>query len=161
MQLSPDGLELIQRHEGLRLTAYLDPVGVPTIGYGHISTARMGQTITELEALELLLADIERFEDGVERLVQVTLNQHQFDALVSLAFNIGLGAFGKSTLLRKLNAGDYTGAAAEFDRWIHAGGRVLPGLVKRRSDERRLFETPVKHRFHWYDEVEAKRPADT
>ncbi|MDX5376375.1 MAG: lysozyme [Halomonas sp.] len=156
MQLSPDGLELIQRHEGLRLHAYRDAVGVPTIGYGHTSTARMGQVITELEALELLLADVERFENAVERLVQVPLNQHQFDSLVSFTFNLGAGALAKSTLLRKLNAGDYQGAAAEFDHWVHAGGRKLKGLVKRRADERRLFETPTHKPFHWLDEVEKR-----
>lgn len=155
MQLSSQGLALIRRHEGLRLDAYLDPVGIPTIGYGSTLNVSMGQSITEQEALELLLADVERFEDAVRESVNVPINQHQFDALVSLCFNIGEGAFKRSTLLRKLNAGDHAGAADEFLRWKHAGGRVLPGLVTRRDDERRLFLMPPAPE-EWIEEVDAQ-----
>ena len=155
MRLSADGIELIKRHEGLRLKAYRCPADVPTIGYGSTLGVQMGDEITQAQAVELLMADIERFEDAVDRLVEVPINQHQYDALVSFAFNLGSGALGGSTLLRKLNAGDYDGAAAEFDRWVNAGGRPLPGLVKRRAQERALFETPTNEKFHWYDEVEA------
>jgi len=159
MQLSRPGLELIQRHEGLRLKAYLCPAGVPTIGYGSTRGVKMGDEITRAQATELLMADIERFEDAVRRAVEVTLNQHEFDALVSFAFNVGAGALQRSTLLRKLNAGDRQGAADELLRWTRGGGRVLPGLVRRREDERALFLTPVQEEpSHWKAEVDA-RPA--
>lgn len=168
MELSRRGLELIKRYEGLELRAYPDPGtgGRPyTIGYG---TTRIdgqpivpGMTITEQEAERYLAADVGQFAKAVTRAVTVPINQNQFDALVSLTYNIGIGAFKRSTLLRKLKAGDYSGAADEFERWIHAGGRVMAGLVKRRKEERALFETPCREPLHWYEEVEAKRPADT
>ena len=96
-------------------------------------------TITELQASALLMQDVSRFEKGVLEAVKVSLSQHQFDALVSLAFNIGLGAFRASTLVRKLNAGDIAGAAGQFARWNRGDGRVLPGLVVRRAAEAALF----------------------
>lgn len=151
MELSSRGLELIQRYEGLRLQAYHDAVGIPTIGYGSTRGVQMGDEITETQALELLEADCERFEDAVRELVDVSLNQHQFDALVSFAFNVGRGAFARSTLLRLLNAGNYRGAANQFRRWVYAGEQKLAGLVKRREAERALFLEPVDH--HWYDET--------
>jgi lysozyme len=158
MELSRNGLELIQRHEGLRLKAYRCPADVPTIGYGSTLGVQMGDEITKAQAIELLMADIERFEDAVRRHVNVPLTQHQFDALVSFAFNVGVGAFQRSTLLRKLNAGDYRGAADELPRWSKGGGKVLAGLVRRREDERALFLTPVSEPkpTHWIDEVDAK-----
>lgn len=100
----------------------------------------MGQTITQQQADDYLRRDVRQFERAVARQVRVPLTQGQFDALVSFAFNLGEGALAQSTLLRLLNAGDYAGAAAQFDRWNKAGGRVLPGLVRRRAAERALFE---------------------
>ena len=161
MELSRRGLELIKRYEGLELRAYPDPGsgGDPwTIGYG---TTRIdgqpvvpGMTITEQEAERYLAADVAQFAKAVTRAVTVPVNQNQFDSLVSLTYNIGIGAFKRSTLLRRLNAGDAPCAAAEFERWIHAGGRVMAGLVKRRKEERALFETPCREPLHWYEEIE-------
>lgn len=158
MNLSRRGLELIQSHEGLRLKAYLCPAGVPTIGYGSTQGVKMGDEITKAQATELLMTDIERFEDAVRKHVNVPLNQNEFDSLVSFSFNVGAGAFRDSTLLRKLNAGDRKGAADEFLRWTRGGGQVLPGLVRRRKDERDLFLEPVTDDkpTHWFDEVDAK-----
>ena len=143
-QTNSSGVNLIKSFEGLRLKAYQDAVGVWTIGYGHTSaagppTVYAGQTISEAEAESILQKDLELFENGVRNLVKVPINSDQFSALVSFSFNLGLGALGDSTLLRKLNAGDYQGAADEFPRWVKAGGQTLLGLVKRRDAERALF----------------------
>lgn len=143
MKTSQRGIDLIKRFEGLRLTAYPDPGtgGDPwTIGYGHTKGVKPGMKIAENWAEELLRDDLAEFEAAVNGLVTVRLCQHQFDALASLVFNIGGTAFRDSTLLRKLNAGDYAGAAAQFERWVHGGGKILPGLVRRRAAERVMFE---------------------
>lgn len=140
MKISQRGLDLIKQFEGLKLTAYLCPAGVPTIGYGTTKGVRMGQTITAAEAERMLAQDVEKFAKGVREAVKVPLEQHEFDALVSLAYNIGLGAFRTSTLLRLLNAGDKEAAAKQFDRWNKAGGKPLAGLTRRRAAERKLFE---------------------
>ena len=137
------GLDLIKRFEGFSAKAYPDPAHgwkVPTIGYGTTAGVKMGDTITKERAEELLREDVKRFEDQVLRLVKVPLTQGQFDALTSFVYNLGPGNLSNSTLLRLLNAGDYKGAAAQFDRWNKAGGKVLPGLVRRRAAERALFE---------------------
>lgn len=142
MKISEEGLQLIESAEGLRLDAYPDPGtgGEPiTIGIGHTGGVKLGDHITAEEAREYLRRDLDEAEDVVRRRVNVKLTQGQFDALVSFVFNVGPWAFAGSTLLRKLNARDYAGAAAEFGRWTHAAGKVLPGLVKRRAAERELF----------------------
>lgn len=139
MSLSSVGLDLIKSHEGLRTSAYQDPVGVWTIGYGHTGTAKPGQKITEAQAGQLLRGDVGWAENAVRKNVKVPLTQGQFDSLVSFTFNLGAGALGKSDLVKKLNAGDYAGAQAEFGKYVHAGGRVLPGLVRRRGDEAQMF----------------------
>ncbi len=139
MRISEKGIELIKSFEGLRLEAYLDSVAVPTIGYGHTRGVKLGQTITQEQADALLEEDIHEFELAIQRLVHVNLTQNQFDALVSFTFNLGIGSLKQSTLLKKLNAGDITGAANEFNRWVYAGGKKLTGLVKRRSAERLMF----------------------
>ena len=141
LSISPAGIALIQAHEGLRLTAYRDAGGVWTIGYGSTGGVRRGMTITRDQAVLRLYHDLDTAESAVNSRVTVPLSQPQFDALVSLVFNIGGGAFRKSTLLQKLNAGDYSGAANEFMRWVKAKGRVLGGLVTRRTAERALFES--------------------
>ena len=121
MKTSPKGISLIKEFEGLSLDAYLCSAGVLTIGYGHTGGIQKGDKITAKKAEELLQDDLKKFENGVLRLVRVPLNQNQFDALVSFAFNLGVGNLGKSALLRKLNDHDFKGAASEFVRWNKAG----------------------------------------
>ena len=141
MQISQRGLDLIRRFEGLELCAYRCPAGVWTIGYGHTGPdVEPGLTITADRAQELLRADLLRFEEGVAKSAG-DCTQGQHDALVSFAFNLGLGALRSSTLLKKHRAGEHRLAAAEFARWIHAGGRKLPGLVKRRAAEAALYRS--------------------
>lgn len=134
-----NGIRLIKSFEGLRLRAYQDAVGVWTIGYGTTRNVQPGQVITEAEAERLLTQDVERFERDVNAAVTVPLNDNQFSALVSFAYNVGSEALRSSTLLRLLNAGDYQGAADQLPRWNQAGGRVLAGLTRRRNAERALF----------------------
>lgn len=140
MKTSQKGIDLIKEFEGLRLAAYKDAVGVWTIGYGHTKTAAKGMTISKVEAERLLAqVDLPVYESGVTRLVKVPLAQHQFDALVSFAYNLGVGNLRSSSLLRKLNQRDYLSAAEEFKRWNKAGGRVLAGLTRRRLAEELMF----------------------
>ena len=136
---SSTGINLIKRWEGLRTKAYLCPASVWTIGYGHTKTARRGQRINHQEAERLLKEDLKVYEKAVRDYVSVPLNQNQFDALVSFCFNVGVGAFQNSTLRKLLNQRKYKGAARQLHRWVHGGGRKLPGLVKRRNDEYELF----------------------
>jgi lysozyme len=145
MNVSQRGLDLLKSFEGLRLHAYDDGTGTWTIGHGltfYPDSGRKVQQGDEIDAEaaeELFAAAVGDFAADVGRLVHVPLSQQQFDALTSLAYNIGTGALEKSTLLQKLNAGDYYGAADEFNRWNKAGGVTLSGLVKRRAAERALF----------------------
>ncbi len=135
-----DGLALTQSSEGCKLTAYQDVVGVWTIGYGHTGRdVYQGLTITQNQATALLLQDVQTSADCVNRLVAVSLQQDEFDALVDFVFNVGTGNFSTSTLLRLLNAGDFEGAAGQFERWDKAGGRVIAGLLRRRQAEEALF----------------------
>lgn len=141
---SPAAYELIKAHEGLRLNAYRDPVGVWTIGYGHAGKdVRAGQSITVYQALDLLKLDMDKAAAAVNRRVKVPLNQGQFDALVSFVFNLGEGRLAESTLLQKLNGGDYAAAANELLRWNKStvNGRkvALRGLTRRREAEKALF----------------------
>ena len=138
---SATALSAIQLHEGVVQTAYLDPVGIPTICAGHTKGVFLGQQRTLKECEQLLKEDVSYAGKAIARCTKVDLTQEQYDALVSATFNIGGAAYCSSTLVRKLNAGDCFGAAAQFDRWIYAKGRKLPGLVKRRAAERKLFET--------------------
>ncbi|WP_026473952.1 lysozyme [Alkaliflexus imshenetskii] len=139
MKTSEKGVQLITTHEGLKLNAYVCPAGVWTIGYGHTRTAKQGMTITKQRAEELLKDDLQTAENAVNNQL-LRLSQNQFDALVSFVFNVGPGNFRKSTLLSmiKLNANNPL-IADEFMRWHKGGGRVLPGLVKRREDEANLY----------------------
>lgn len=141
MQTSNNGMSLIKRFEGLKLQAYRDSVGIPTIGYGHTQGVKMGDIITGEQADKFLREDLQVAELTINANVKVRLSQAQFDALASFVFNLGSGNFVKSTLLKKLNAGDYAGAAGEFGKWVNAGGKQLPGLVKRRAAEREVFLT--------------------
>jgi spore coat assembly protein SafA len=139
MSLSPRGLNLIKGFEGLRLRAYQDSAGVWTIGYGHTAGVRPGDRISQAQAEAFLRHDTGWAQQAVRDKVKVPLTQGQFDALTSFTFNLGAGALHGSTLLRKLNAGNYAGARAEFGKWVHAGGQRLEGLVRRRAAEAALF----------------------
>ncbi|HAV1944145.1 TPA: lysozyme [Enterobacter hormaechei subsp. steigerwaltii] len=144
MQTSEKGIALIKQFEGCKLTAYQDSVGVWTIGYGWTQPVdgkpiRAVMTIKQETAERLLKTGLVSYESDVSRLVKVGLTQGQFDALVSFTYNLGARSLSTSTLLRKLNAGDYAGAADEFLRWNKAGGKVLNGLTRRREAERALF----------------------
>lgn len=140
MELSQNGLDLIKRFEGLRLSSYYCASNILTIGYGstgpHVTEEL---TITEPEAEDLLRKDVTRFVECVNKEVKTEINQTMFDALVSFAFNCGCDAFRNSTLLRLLNADDYEGAAAQFGRWVNGANGPLPGLVRRREAEERMF----------------------
>jgi len=137
-------LPLIKRWEGCKLTAYPDPGtgGAPwTIGWGSTGPGiRRGVTWTQAQADARLADDVRKFMDGVSAALTVAPLPRELAAMTSLAYNVGLSAFRGSTLLRKFNAGDKAGAAAEFPRWNKAGGRVMQGLVNRRADERTVFE---------------------
>jgi lysozyme len=145
MKMSMNGVALIHTSEGLELEPYLCPAGVPTIGYGstmyengaHVKLS--DPAITKERAIAILFHQLIGYENAVNRYVKVSLNQNQFDALVDFAYNAGIGALQKSTLLKKLNAGDYAGTAKEFDKWVFGGGKKLGGLVKRRANEKALF----------------------
>lgn len=145
MTPSTQCLEIIEQCEGLRLAPYLCPAGVPTIGYGntrHEDGTPVKLTdapITQQRAEALLRFSLGSFVDAVNRYVQVPLAQGQFDALVSFAYNLGPQALRTSTLLRRLNAGDYAGAADQFDVWVMIGGKKSNGLVIRRAMEKKLF----------------------
>jgi lysozyme len=140
---SNQGVALTKRFEGLRLTAYQDQVGVWTIGYGHTGrSVHGGMTITEEQADLLLTSDLASAVTCVNHAVTSAISQNQFDALVDFVFNLGCGSLLGSTLLRSVNAGDFTAAAGQFPLWDHAGGKVIPGLLKRRQAEMALFQTP-------------------
>lgn len=141
--VSAAGTAAIMHDEGVVKKVYLDPVGIPTVCVGHTSTvskADVGKVYTDAQCAELLRSDTRVAQAAVGRLVKVPVTQGQYDALVSFTFNVGEANFKNSTLLRKLNAGDCHGAAAEFPRWNRARGVVLPGLVTRRANERARFE---------------------
>ena len=154
MKISDAGLDLVRSFEGYheklpdgRCKAYLDTLAKPniwTIGYGCVEGVKKGMIWTQEEAEAALRGEMERFEKAVDRLVTVELNQNQYDALCSFSYNVGSGALANSTLLKKLNKGDFKGAAGEFKRWKYAGGKVWPGLVDRRAREATLFLTPVE-----------------
>lgn len=144
MSVSNSGIDLICDFEGKRLVAYDDGVGVWTIAFGTTVypngiRVKKGDTCTEAQAKAYMAHDLKKFEQAVNNSVTIPLNQNQFDALVSLAYNIGSGAFSKSTLVKKLNTGDIRGAADQFDVWINAGGKRMQGLVNRRTKEKTLF----------------------
>lgn len=132
-------LEMIKKFEGFREHPYICPGGQLTIGYGKAIKPGEYTSITKGEAEVLLRNTVASFERSVKKLVTVPLNQNQYDALVSFAYNVGIGSFKRSTLLKKLNAGDYTGAADELPKWNKSKGKILKGLVRRREIERNLF----------------------
>lgn len=146
MKISNNGIELIKQFEGLSLKPYLDAVNIPTIGFGNTyyedgtKVTLKDKPITEQRATELLefIAN-KTFGENINKVVKVPLNQNQFDALVSFAYNIGNKNFNWSTLLKKLDQSDYEGASLEFGRWNQASGKILSGLVLRRQKEKELF----------------------
>lgn len=140
MKTSEQGITLIKQFESLALTTYLDVAGKPTIGWGHL--VKPGETFTILtpqQADDLLQKDLAWAEQAINQLVTVTLTQGQFDALVDFTFNLGTGALRSSTLLKRLNEGNYDVAADNFQRWVYAGGNQSAGLVRRRAAEWALF----------------------
>ena len=148
MRMTEEGLEFIRRFEGLRTDAYRDAVGVWTIGFGHTSMAGLpevtpGLRITREEANAILARDVEKFAAGVRDAVTVPLNDTQFSALVSFAYNVGLGALRTSSVLKAVNAGDFAEVPRRLNLWVKAGGRTLPGLVKRRAAEGAFFASDV------------------
>ena len=145
MKTSQAGLDLIKRFEGFKGAPYLCPANKPTIGYGSCfyadgkAVTLKDKPITEAEAVQLLADTLGQYERAVSKAVRVPIGQPMFDALVSFAYNVGSANMAASTLVRKLNAGDIKGAAAEFDRWVFSGGARLAGLTKRRDAEQALF----------------------
>ena len=149
MEVNKAAIDLIKEFEGFRSKAYPDAVGVWTIGYGTTASAgagispKPGMEITQDDAERYLQIAVQKFAAKVEDAIKVSVNENQFGALVSLAYNIGPSAFAKSTVVKRLNAGDYQGAADAIMMWDKAGGKVLKGLQRRRKAERQLFLTPV------------------
>ncbi len=145
LTVSNEGLALIKKYEGYKTTPYRCPAGLYTVGYGHVIGNGLqlpdewNRTFSLGEIDELLRTDLARFERGVLRYCTVYLTQSQFDSLVSFSFNLGLGVLQRSTLRQKLNRGDYAVASKEFLRYTRAGGKVLKGLVRRRTEEYNLF----------------------
>lgn len=137
-----NAMDLIKKYEGFKLEAYQCPAGIWTIGYGHTSGVKPGDKITARQAEMYLKVDIVEFEYAISALVSVPLTDKMRAALVSFVFNVGKGAFAKSKLLKKLNAGDYSGAANEFLAWNIANGKRLKGLLRRRVEERYIFLSP-------------------
>lgn len=159
IKTSPNGRAFVTRHEGEILKVYKDPVGIKTAGVGHtgpeVDALPLGSKITKKQSQGWLQEDLHEAEEGVASLVKVELAQEMFDALVSLVFNIGRFNFAKSTLLKKLNQGDYNGAAAEFPKWSNAKGKKLPGLVRRRMEEQALFLRGIDQEEEHESNVEA------
>jgi len=131
---------VVASFEGLRTTAYLDPIGIPTICYGHTATAKIGDSKTPAECKEQLSKDLLIAIQDVESRVKVDMTVERRAALVSFVYNVGGTKFGSSTLLKKLNGGDFRGACDELSKWVYAGGVKLKGLVARRAEERALCE---------------------
>jgi len=140
LSLSSNGLQFIQRHEGYSDKVYNDSAGYPTIGYGHLIKAgeNFSNGITQEQASQLLAQDTKTAVDNVNNKVTVGLTQSQFDAMVDFTYNLGGGALGQSTLLKSINSGTPV-VIANFTDWNHAGGKVVAGLTKRRTDEFNLF----------------------
>lgn len=144
MFMTDEGLDLIRQFEGFRTAAYRDPVGMWTIGYGHTSMAgapevKPGLTVSEAEAADILARDVDQFARGVRALLRVELSDGQFSALVSFAYNVGVAALRKSSVLTAVNARDFAAVPRRLQLWTKAGGHVLPGLVKRRAAEAAMF----------------------
>lgn len=158
MNINKATIDLVKAFEGCKLTAYRDPVGVWTIGYGTTARAGLGiiptggMTITQAEADQLLADGLNKFADQIRPMINAGLNDNQFGASVSLAYNIGVHAYSTSSALKHINSGDYDRAANSILLFNKAGGKVLKGLVRRREAERKLFLTPVFEQAPEFDE---------
>jgi len=158
MNINKATIDLVKAFEGCKLTAYRDPVGIWTIGYGTTARAGLGiiptggMTITQAEADQLLADGLNKFADQIRPMITAGINDNQFGACVSLAYNIGAHGFSTSSALKHINAGDYSKAADAILLWNKAGGKVLKGLVRRREAERKLFLTPVFEQAPEFDE---------
>ncbi len=141
-KMNARGLALVKAFEGCSLKAYRCPANILTIGFGSTGPhVKEGMKISQGEADELLLEDIERFEDGVNKVCGFNTTSDQFSALVSLSFNIGLSAFAGSTVLKRHKLGNFIGAARAFAMWNRGGGKILPGLIRRREAEAKLYRS--------------------
>lgn len=138
-----NAIDLVKRYEGFKPEAYQDSVGVWTIGYGTTiingQPVKAGMTITEDQALQLVKQEVNKLWSQIEQITKVNLNENQMNALVDFAYNLGFNALKTSTLMKYVNESQFDKAADEFGRWVFAGGKVLPGLVKRREAEKQLF----------------------
>ena len=152
MKTSARGIQAIIQFEGFRNQAYLDPVGVPTIGYGFVEGVKLGDTMTRAQADARFGRELESYELAVMQATRGRVNQNQFDALVSLAWNIGKTGMARSSVIKAHNRGDYQAAARAFGLWNKAGGKVLPGLTHRRAAEAALYLEPAQ------DEAEYAMP---
>jgi len=167
MSVNKATLDLIKQYEGCKLTAYQDIVGIWTIGYGTTAMADLGitpakgMTITQERAEDLLRQGVDKFAATVDAMITTKVNQNERGACVCLAYNIGTGAFAKSTVLRELNAGNKDKAAAAFRMWNKAGGEVIRGLVNRREAEIKLFLTPVSADMHTVTTPEGAKTQST
>jgi lysozyme len=140
MNISQEGISLIKKFEGCELEAYQCAAGVWTIGYGSTKDVKEGDTLTQKEADNLLLHEMQEYEGYIKELIKVPLKQNQFDALVSWVFNLGPANLKASTMLKFLNAGDYHLIPSQIKRWNKANGKVLEGLIRRREAEALMFE---------------------
>ncbi len=139
VKASNTAIELIKKHESFCANVYRCPAGKLTIGYGHTGEGVKLGKVSEAKATELLKSDVSSAENAINKFVKTELNQNQFDALVSFVFNVGNGNFKKSTLLEQINERHFVTAAEQFNKWVFAGKEKLPGLVKRRQEEKALF----------------------
>lgn len=160
MRVNEAGLALIRAYEGFRGQAYRCPAGILTIGYGHTSMAgppdvRAGMRMNKAQAEAVLAADVAVFASEIARFIRVELSGNQFSALVSFAYNAGTGAFRKSSVLAAVNRGDFDSVPRRLNLWVKAGGRTLPGLVKRRASEGQLFQRAEGVSLATFDDVMA------
>ena len=141
-----NAIDLIKKYEGFRPQSYQDSVGVWTIGYGTTringEPVKAGMTITEDQAIQYVQLEVNKLWSQIEQVVKVPINHNQMNALVDFAYNLGFNALKTSTLMRYINQSKFEQAASEFGKWVYAGGKVLPGLVKRREAEKQLFIEP-------------------
>lgn len=160
MRVNEAGLALIRAYEGFRAKAYRCPAGILTIGYGHTSMAgppdvRVGMTVSKKQAEDILAADVAIFASEISRFIKADLNDNQFAALVSFSYNVGVGAFRSSSVLAAVNRSDFDSVPRRLNLWVKAGGRVLPGLVKRRASEGQLFQRAEGVSLATFDDVMA------
>lgn len=158
MKTGPKGLNLITEFEGFRGDAYFDPVGVLTIGFGSTHNVKEGDAITRDQALDRLVRELGMYENAVGQACTVEPTQHQFDAMVSFCYNVGPANFRKSTVLKAHNNGDFQAAARAFSLWNKAGGKVWPGLTRRRAAEAALYLSPLAGELAMPQQIDPERP---